>query len=553
MWFCPTYQRPEGLQRLADSWVKYAKDTPLVVRIYEEDAKRKEYEGLNLPESWQIYVSNTKHFSEAMNEFFARNPDEETYGFVADDIELTSEGGLEHLEALATPFFIAYPNDTIQRERLPTHWCVGGDLVRALNWFAPPFLKHNYTDNVWKLLGQNCGLLRYAPNVVFYHHHFIKNRAELNGGYDVTYDENKHMVGPLVERDAKAFQQYLSGDAFKMDVALLHSTLLWVENSIRKEAGLDEEETVSGRPGEPLVSTGDVPRGVGRRDNSGKVQELQRPTGRVSGAGAGATAEGTSPSDNADSAQGGRLSEGGIPLPVEARIYKYPDANVTLAIPSTGDWCAGTGVSTALLINDFMQNGLPGLRSRIIHIHSAESSMLVRNRHSAVKTMLQSNSSHLLFIDSDMKFPPWALRKLMSYDLPIVAANCTKRGFPVHGTAHDFEGNIVESHNKSGLETVRQVGAAFMLIRRDVLEKLRPPLFMFEWVEDLKDYCGEDIYFSQLVQQAGFDMVIDHDLSKQIGHIGRLTFGHGQVGAEVPPSWEGRTSEDPTVVKAAAK
>jgi hypothetical protein len=163
--------------------------------------------------------------------------------------------------------------------------------------------------------------------------------------------------------------------------------------------------------------------------------------------------------------------------------------------------------------------------------------MLVSNRHSAVRNMLQSNASHLLFVDSDMKFPPWALRQLMQHDLPFVAANCTKRAFPVEGTALDFEGKPVDSVNGRGLEKVRQVGLAFALIRREVFEELRPPLFMMEWVEELKGYCGEDIYFSQLLQQAGVDVWIDHDLSREIGHIGSLTFGHGQVGTASPQEW----------------
>jgi len=185
-------------------------------------------------------------------------------------------------------------------------------------------------------------------------------------------------------------------------------------------------------------------------------------------------------------------------------------------------------------VTDFMQYGVPGLRSRTVHVNSTESSMLVANRHNSVKVTLKTGASHLLFIDSDMRFPPWALRRLLSHNLPIVAANCTRRAFPVTGTALDFDGKDVVSKGKTGLEKVRQVGGAFMLIRRDVLEKLKPPLFLMEWVPEMDGYCGEDIYFSQLVQAAGYDMWVDHDLSNYIGHIGNFTYGHGHVGHEVP-------------------
>lgn len=533
MWFCPTFQRPEGLRRLADSWEKYAPDMPLAIRIWEHDPKREEYGKYEWPKNWEFYVSDTEYFSPALNEFFAKYPNEETYGFIADDMILTGQGSLEHLDALASPFFIAYPNDTIQRHVLPTHYSIGGELVRTMGWFAAPFLKHCHTDMVWKLLGLNCGLLRYAPQIVFYHNHYLRGRTEYDATYQRVYDEKGNVQSKISDVDNRAFDQYVKGEAIQMDVRLIKQTLLWVENQVRKEAGLDEEAIPSYQT-KPVVPTGNVSGGVGGRDGAGSVQELDGEVGRVQGDSAPEPTEGTPSCDSADPETGAGLPARGCPFPIEKKEYTYPDARVLLAIPSNGEWASGTAVSSMLLVADFMQHGLPGLRSRQLHINSTESSMLVANRHNAVRTMLQVNSSHLLFIDSDMKFPPWALRRLLSHDLPFVAANCTKRGFPVVGTAFDFDGEVVNSNDRSGLEVVRQVGLAFALIRRDVFEKLRPPLFMMEWVEDMKGYCGEDIYFCQLVQDAGYDIVIDHEMSKYLGHIGSFVYGHNQVGATVP-------------------
>jgi hypothetical protein len=166
--------------------------------------------------------------------------------------------------------------------------------------------------------------------------------------------------------------------------------------------------------------------------------------------------------------------------------------------------------------------------------------MLSKNREEAVEHMLQSGRTHILFIDSDMVFPRDTLRRLMSHDLPFVAANCTSREFPPNPTALDFNGKRVISKGKTGLEVVRQVGLAVALIRRDALMKLPAPRFLMDWIPQVKGYCGEDVYFSQLLNVEGFQVVIDHDLSNEVGHVGWTIFGQNQVGCDPPPDWRAK-------------
>lgn len=540
MWFCPTFQRPEGLLKLADSWEKYQPGKKLVVRVWENDPKGEQYARTEWPESWIFYTSAAEKFTPALNEFFAKYPDEPHYGFIADDMRLTSEGGLEYLEGLADPFFLAYPNDTIQREILPTHYCIGGDLVRMLGWFSPPFLEHCYTDQVWKFLASKAGLLRYAPQVVFYHDHFlVPGRGKFDETYAKVYNSDGKMLTDRTRKDYETFQKYISSGAAATDAHMLRVALGNLENAIVMEAGYEptlvipEKITLHSDKTEPLLQTGELHRGVGGRDGAGGVHDSDRPASGVQGPSDDGNVEGPAVHGQALET-GNRFPQGGCPWIIEPKQYKYPDAKVAVCIPSGGDWESGTGASAIMMINDFMQYGLPGLRTRTIHLNSTESSMLVSNRHNSVKVTMQVGASHMLFVDSDMRFPPWALRRLLSHDVPVVAANCTRRAFPLTGTALDFDGKDIDSRGKTGLEKVRQVGGAFMLIRRDVLEKLKPPLFLMDWVPEMDGYCGEDIYFCQLVQAAGFDVLVDHELSMHIGHIGKMTYGWNQVGHEMP-------------------
>lgn len=152
--------------------------------------------------------------------------------------------------------------------------------------------------------------------------------------------------------------------------------------------------------------------------------------------------------------------------------------------------------------------------------------MLCQNREAMTKTAMQSGCSHILFIDSDMIFPANTLERLLDANKPFVAANCTTRAEPVETVAHTLDGKRLQSWGKSGLVKVQHVGLAVALIAREVLEPLRQPLFLMDWIPPLQAYCGEDVYFCQKVRQAGFDLWVDHDLSKEIFHIGDRYFGH---------------------------
>jgi len=165
--------------------------------------------------------------------------------------------------------------------------------------------------------------------------------------------------------------------------------------------------------------------------------------------------------------------------------------------------------------------------------------MLVKNRHVLVAKALQEKCSHLLFLDDDMTFPDDLLIRLIQSKKPVIAANCTTRSFPVVTIAHDLKGKVLDSRGKVGYQKVQHVGCAVMMLDTEVLRKLTIPLFMMEWIPDLRDYCGEDVYFCMKLQSEGkADIWIDHTLSQEIGHIGRLVYGPELVGLDAPKAFK---------------
>ena len=139
--------------------------------------------------------------------------------------------------------------------------------------------------------------------------------------------------------------------------------------------------------------------------------------------------------------------------------------------------------------------------------------------------------SHVLFIDSDMTFPQDMVQRLLAHDKDIVATNCARRRMPTGPTAQrtlpDGSRELIYTMPEStGLEEVESIGMGVMLIKRKVFESLTEPWFETPWRTDKRGYIGEDVFFCRKAAAAGFRIYIDHDVSKEIGHIGTFEFKH---------------------------
>lgn len=163
-----------------------------------------------------------------------------------------------------------------------------------------------------------------------------------------------------------------------------------------------------------------------------------------------------------------------------------------------------------------------GLR---VGFHLAQYSILPLSRQMLVQVAIESGATHVLFIDSDMEFPADLAVRLVRHRQPIVAVNCMARRSPYYLTARDEAGREVPTNTESsGLEKVARVGTGIMLIHTDVVRAIPMPWFQTEWIPEKAVFRGEDFYFCDKARAAGFDLYIDHDLSKQVSHVGTFQF-----------------------------
>lgn len=208
-----------------------------------------------------------------------------------------------------------------------------------------------------------------------------------------------------------------------------------------------------------------------------------------------------------------------------------------ICVPSLGGWKTLFGRSMVTLVQQIMgwrPDPSLGIKKFRFRLYTQETSMLVQSRHSLIVAALKGKCTHILFLDSDMTFPQDTFTRLLLRDKEVIAANATTRSYPTMHIAHDLKGRRIDSRKKFGVQKVQHVGMAVMLINTKIFSKISPPLFMMEWIPDIQAYCGEDVYFCAKVQQAGYDIWIDHDLSKEVGHLGAQHFGPNMIGLEAP-------------------
>ena len=141
-------------------------------------------------------------------------------------------------------------------------------------------------------------------------------------------------------------------------------------------------------------------------------------------------------------------------------------------------------------------------------------------RERATDAALKANCTHLLYLDSDMRFPATTALELLARDQPIVAANYTQRKPPfqpvaVPSLAYPSDRLYTEAES-TGLEQVEAVGLGVFLIQANVVQNI--PRLRFG------NRTPEDLYFCMQIKSLGVPIWIDQDLSQQVTHIGLVEF-----------------------------
>lgn len=143
-------------------------------------------------------------------------------------------------------------------------------------------------------------------------------------------------------------------------------------------------------------------------------------------------------------------------------------------------------------------------------------------REQLLEDAIRLGATHVLWLDTDMAFPPDTAIRLAVHDLPFVACNCVMRTPALTWTARREGRSVASGPDSTGVEHVDRIGLAVALMQLSVIRTMPRPWFRHGWREGHD--VGEDVMFCDTLRGFGYQLFIDHELSQEIGHIGQHTY-----------------------------
>lgn len=208
------------------------------------------------------------------------------------------------------------------------------------------------------------------------------------------------------------------------------------------------------------------------------------------------------------------VDQSGAPLAPQKTAY------VAICVPSQDSVAASFAYDLARLIGH-TSTVRPDIA---LQLTFNKGTLLVMQRHELVKQALASNATHILWLDSDMRFPKDALVRLLEHAKPLVAVNYPRRRFPQLPTAATEQGFVFIPPGAEGLEEVETAGMGVMLMTTALFREMPQPWFSIGWSRKRECYVGEDVTLCNMARSQGVPILIDCMLSNEIAHLGEMEF-----------------------------
>ena len=155
------------------------------------------------------------------------------------------------------------------------------------------------------------------------------------------------------------------------------------------------------------------------------------------------------------------------------------------------------------------------------------------NQMKLVKVAKANKITHIIFIETDNVFPPWAIEQLIDDDKMVVGASynfktlsppgCKKQGVAPLVKMWDENGkprDITMEELPPTLFKCYSIPNGFMLVDMKVFDLISYPYFKNDWEGD--GFKGGDVYFCENVRRSGIDVWCDPTVV--VGHIGSYTY-----------------------------
>jgi hypothetical protein len=227
---------------------------------------------------------------------------------------------------------------------------------------------------------------------------------------------------------------------------------------------------------------------------------------------------------------------------------KKKEVKVAICIPA-GDYIVVDFMHSLLamqaFVNDWNKKAeKKGINTLDVNVFIFRSSLIIGSRTELVRDAMKWNADWILWLDSDMAFPPDTLIRLLGRNLPLVAANYVKRGLMSTPVTTDKDRRFLRTDpDNTGLEEADSTGFGVLLCTADIFRKMEFPWFDTVWMEN-KDLMGEDVFFfKKLKHELDISLFIDHDLSQLVRHIGTFEY-HNRLAKATIEDMLSRGKED---------
>jgi hypothetical protein len=151
-------------------------------------------------------------------------------------------------------------------------------------------------------------------------------------------------------------------------------------------------------------------------------------------------------------------------------------------------------------------------------IEEARNAMITGGDCQAIHQTLDKRYSHWLFIDHDVGFTAKNIDQLLAHDKDVVSGAYRPKANPdnfVAGMCDEF-GRVTEYSLSTvqGLMPVDWVGAGFLLVKREALEKSEYPWYWktVHYAGNRAIPVGEDVYFCLNLKRNLIDIWLDADV-----------------------------------------
>jgi hypothetical protein len=182
VWLCPSRGRPGNIRELRAAWDKVTGDEAvLLVAVDDDDPELPAYRADGPVRVMRGPQGQGAILNALAPEYAAQY---EAVGSLGDDHRPRTPGWAGRL--LAAPgsrMGVAYGDDQLRGQAVPTAALISSPVITALGYMAPPGVAHLEIDTFWRRLGEDLGCLEYCPDVILEHCHHSAGKAPWDEGY----------------------------------------------------------------------------------------------------------------------------------------------------------------------------------------------------------------------------------------------------------------------------------------------------------------------------------------------------------------------------------